>query len=258
MLRISESVAKLFNYMRIILTIFSVMILFQSCDKDHSNNCLSSTGDIIFETRNLESFTYLSLHDKFNLYLITDSVNFLKIEAGENIIDGITSDISNDTLTIRNTNRCNWLRSYKKPINLYVSSYTLRRLFIYGYSNIETVNTFKANYIVVEAASPISKVTLDLDVRTCYFSAEYTTGDFILTGTTDSLRIFNFGTGYVFAQGLESRRCWVLNNSTGDIHVKTSDRLHVEIHRSGNIYYYQEPNEINIIEISSTGQLIPK
>lgn len=243
--------------MRLFFYIIIVFVII-SCQKEEGGNCLKSTGDIVTEIRPLNDFTYFSLHDKFNLYIITDTVNFLKIEAGENIIDGITSEISNDTLTIRNTNKCNWLRSYKNPINLYISSYTLRRLFVFGYSNVETVNTFKANYIVVEAASPISKMVLDLDVGTCYFTASYTTGDFILTGTTDSLRIFNYGTAYVFAQGLQSRRCWVVNSSTGDCHVKTSDRLHVEIHRTGNIYYYQEPDLINIIEISSTGQLIAK
>ncbi len=237
--------------------IILVIIAFLSCEKD-GGNCFVPTGDIITETRSLKDFTCLSIYDKFNVYIITDTVNFLKIEAGENLIDGISSVIEDDTLKIRNNNRCNWLRSYDIPIKLYISSNTLRRLFVLGYSDVETLNTFTANYLVVEAASPISKMKLDVDVEAFYFTASHTTGDFILTGLTDSLRVLNYGTGYVFAEDLNSNRCWVVNSSTGDCHVRTSQRLHVEIHRSGNIYYYGEPGIINIIDITSTGQLIPR
>jgi len=244
------------HYTRIIIVVLGVTLFFHSCDKAHSGDCFTSTGDIVAETRMLDDFIYLSIYDNFNVYLITDTLNKIEIKAGKNLIPNITTEIVDDTLKIRNTNTCNWVRSYKKPFDLYITSNTMRRLFVWGHSNVETVNAFKARYFYVEAASPISSMKLDVDVSTFYFSAVYTTGDFFLTGITDSLRVFNYGTGYVFAKNLESRRCWVLNSSTGDCQISTSKRLYVEIYNSGNVYYSGNPGLIDTIDISSTGKLI--
>ena len=102
----------------IIPALLSVMI-YSGCGK--SGNCLTSTGKIIQEVRSVGAFDSIDVRDNVNVILIMDSVNKVVVESGKNIISGITTDVADHQLTIQNLNKCNWLRSYDKPLNVYIS-----------------------------------------------------------------------------------------------------------------------------------------
>ena len=56
-----------------------------------------------------------------NLYLRQANENKLVLESGTNLMAKIITEVnSNGVLEIRNENQCNWVRSYDKPINVYL------------------------------------------------------------------------------------------------------------------------------------------
>ena len=76
-------------------------------------DCLKSTGDIIKEQRFVKDFTTLVVHDNIFVTLTQDTENSLEVEAGENLLSLIKTDVDGGTLTITNDNSCNWVLSYK-------------------------------------------------------------------------------------------------------------------------------------------------
>ena len=79
------------------------------CGKD-DGTCISSTGKTIIQDRSGLDYHYVEVYDNINLILTQDSVNTgIKVEAGENLIDGITTEIDSGRLVLRNSNTCNWL-----------------------------------------------------------------------------------------------------------------------------------------------------
>ena len=94
------------------ITMASILL---GCSKD-GGVCFSNSGQITKQVRNVQDFTQVDLQDNVSLILSDDTSGALVVEAGKNILGGIVTASENGHLTIRNTNTCNWLRDYRKPI----------------------------------------------------------------------------------------------------------------------------------------------
>ena len=68
---------------------FLVPIFFISCKKEEDRSCFKTTGSIIDKIIPLGSFTKIDLGPYIQYELIQDTINFIEISAGENIINFI-------------------------------------------------------------------------------------------------------------------------------------------------------------------------
>ena len=76
--------------------------------------------------------TELEVRGDFNLVLVEDSVNYVRIEAGSKLMDQLITKVEFQRLVIENTNTCNWVRSYKIPKNIELHCSSLERIKING------------------------------------------------------------------------------------------------------------------------------
>src|SRR3954465_11217106 len=95
-----------------ILVFLSSLIFFSSCKKENRCDCIKRTGDIVTEIRSLKAFDRLQVEENVNVFLTQDSIQEVKVEAGEHLISLVETAIVDGTLTIRNKNKCNWARAY--------------------------------------------------------------------------------------------------------------------------------------------------
>ncbi len=91
--------------------LLGVALLTLSCDRETAPDCLKSTGKTVRQVRRISAFSEIVLHDDINLYLTHSPDSILTIEAGENLLPKIETTQNGNTLTIRNRNTCNWVRS---------------------------------------------------------------------------------------------------------------------------------------------------
>jgi hypothetical protein len=99
------------------------LLFFLSCEKNALFDCFHGTGEIIVDKRNITGFCiFLKVEGNANIYLVNSITPEISVEAGEFLQDKIITEMSNDSLYIRNENRCNWVRDYSKPVNIYVPS----------------------------------------------------------------------------------------------------------------------------------------
>ena len=219
-------------------------------------NCITSNGKTIRQERVLGDFDSIDVREYVNLILIQDTVNRVTVESGQNIIDGITTEVVNRQLNISNTNKCKWLRSYDVPVNVYVSVKNLMKIYYLSSGNINSLNTLKPYSLKIEVWGGCGTIDLDMDTYQGYFFLQAGTVDINLHGHCAISTIFSGDYGPFHCQDLKTGYSFVTNKSSNDCYVNASQYLEANIGSIGNIYYTGNPDSLDI-DITGSGQVIP-
>ena len=225
------------------------------CDKS-GVNCITNNGKTIIQERILENFDSIDVRDYVNLIITQDSINKVMVESGQNIISGITTEVIDRQLIIRNLNKCNWLRSYDVPVNVFVSVKNLMKIYYLSSGNVSSTNTLKSYSLTVEAWGGGGTIDLDLDNFQGYFVLQMGTADFNLHGSCAINNIYSGDYGLFQCKNLKSRYTFVTNTGSNDCYVSSSYFLEATIGSIGNIYYTGKPDSV-VTHIQGAGQVIP-
>ena len=238
-----------------LITVF--FILFSACNKENCFDCLKSTGKIITEDRKPGDFNSIEIHGIFNVYITQDSVCRISIEGGKNLLPKITTECNHNTLIIENNNYCNWVRSFDKEINVYISVSTLEELDLYAYNEVFSTNTLIMDTIDIEIHTNAAKLDLTMNCSMSLIHIHAATGDYYLRGSTEHNYIYSCGFGYVFAADFSAKIAHVVNKSTGDVYVNATEQLWIEKIDGGDVYYTGNPPVILLPEDALNGKLLP-
>jgi hypothetical protein len=246
------------KYIALLLSALSVILsVGEGCKKENMCDCLKRTGDVTTETRNIEPFTQIFIEDKVNVILTEDTLlaSELKIEAGENLIPLIKTEVVNGVLRIKNANKCDFTRAYDVPVNVYVNyKPDLLRITNKGTGLVSNTDTCTAGNIDLETISA-GDIKLQMSAGTV-FTHQHSVGDVEVYGTVNEMIIYNTGNGFTITDQCQAGYAWVYTRSTGKITVYTPGLLISEIDGPGNVYYRGQPNQINSIE-NGEGRLLP-
>ena len=201
------------------------------------DDCFKSTGEIIRQSREVQSFHAIDVEEKVDVVIRQDSVFSVEVEAGENIIDGITTEFTDGTLFISNENKCNWVRSYNHPMVVYVTVPELTTITQHGNGNIRSTGLLVMDTLDAEVWNS-GNITLNVQSTQMYVRQHVSVGDVTLTGTVDNLYVYNNGNAFCRSQGLVAETAQVDSRGTGDTHVFVDNLLEYGITGRGNIYLY--------------------
>ena len=216
-----------------------------SCDKDHLFDCLKSTGPLISESRTVSDFNRIDVYNNPEVIITQDNINSVTVEAGGHIISGITTEIENGILTIRNENKCNWVRSYSKTIAVYVHVKKLDIIQHHGHSTIFSTNQLQNTTFDLNVWNS-GDINISIQADSTFARQHTTVGDMTLNGYSGYCFFYSNGNGFAYDSNLMVKNATVIQRGTGDSYVNVSQHLDVEIHDSGNVYYSGNP------QISST------
>ena len=233
-----------------------LVFLLSTCKKDNMCDCLKGTGKIVRQERILPHTRYFKFgKGKMTCYFTNDSVFKVEVEAGSHLIDLITTEVKGDTLFLRNDNKCNFVRSYKPEINIYISTPDLRGIIQRGVGTIKSTNTIKGDSLLVETWSS-GDITLDVDCN--YFkshlhegTALYVSGNAVFH---DSQMWHN---STFFGENLKTVNTYEYDNTTGNFYCNVSNSLMAHIVLSGNIIYSGNP-QLDVINSGGTGKVMKK
>lgn len=239
-----------------ILPLFLAMLLFLAgCSKDEGV-CFTPTGKVITQDRLALPYKTVVVYDNINLFLTQDTViNRITVEAGENLIDGITTEIDSGRLVLRNRNSCNWLRSFEVPVNVYLSFVQFDTIIFQAAGNITCTNTWNNQSVCLDIIEGAGKIDLKLNVYRSYTLVRYGTTQLTLTGNSEVTTLISYGFGPLDAANLVSKFTYVSSYSSNDMFVYSSTDLAVEIGNIGNVYYTGNPVSITT-KIFGKGNLI--
>lgn len=226
------------------------------CKKENACDCFKGTGDIIFEERQLPTFSSVYVEDNVNLIFQEDTIQKITVEAGKKLIKNIITEMNGSELKIKNINKCNFVRRYDIPVNVYI--HYIRNQFYNvktkGTGTISNSNACTNDSIDLQSESS-GDINFQMGGQCKTLTHQHGAGDITLTGSCDQVAIFSQGVGYTIADGCNTNYTWVYTNTTGKITVRTSGLLITVINGSGNIYYTGNPSSINNTE-NSTGRLL--
>lgn len=237
----------------IIMLIFS-LAMFSGCEKS-SENCLSNTGKIIRQVRFLEPFDSISMNDNVNVILSYDSICGVTVEAGEHIIDGIKTEVSDGNLIIHNNNICNWTRDYSKPINVYISSDYLWKIRYNSSGDLTSATILPYDSLKVEVWGGCGTIELSLNIVQGYFSENLGTADFRLHGSCGICNIYSGEYGPFHCEDLDISYCFITSSGSNDCWVNARRILGATITSIGNVYYTGQPDSV-YSHITGEGRLI--
>jgi hypothetical protein len=232
----------------------AVLAIVSSCSKS-GPDCFTSTGSITRESRHADDFDTIVANNNVDIILTQDTVNSVEVEAGKNIIDGILTEVADRQLTISNTNTCNWVRSYDKPLNVYVHVKNLRKIYYLSAGNISTTNTITAGSLMVDVWGGCGAIDMNVDLGQGEFYEHMGTADIIIRGKAVSISVASGDFGLLQLKDLKSDFTYVANTGSNDCYVHAEKYLDATIQNIGNIYYSGSPDTVRT-HISGTGSLI--
>ncbi len=231
------------NFSVLILTTFLFSIL--SCNKE--GVCVRQTGEIVTETRPVQDFHFIDVYDNINLILTQDSVmHQIRVEAGENLINGIKTEIDSGRLVLSNENTCNWLRSFEVPVNVYLTFTRLDTILFQAAGNITCTNTWANDSIYINIIEGTGDVNLKIHVSKSTMQIRYGTVNFQVEGKSSVTYISSRGYGPFHAENLQSKFTYVYTFSPNDVFVYAEEELGAEIANIGNVYYTGSPAQIDV------------
>jgi hypothetical protein len=233
------------------------LICLLSCKKEN-NPCLKSRGDTKVETRSLpQGIRILTLEDNVNLFVIQDSIEYIHIEAGENLLDFIRTDVEGTALTIKNDNKCNFLRTFKKKINAYLHIADLDSVELNGSGSLTIADTFYTKQIVFN----MSRTTGDLDLllnceERSRFNLHNGASKVKVRGVSRYNIAYNSGSGWFYFDEMNAHFFQANSKSSGNIYIGKPNILFVLLNGSGDIVYKGVEEAVEIWEHGGDGQLI--
>lgn len=232
-----------------------MLFLLSNCGKDNMFDCFKSTGKIVIEDRPASEFYGIILNNNLDLYLTQGSGFSISVEAGKHLQKGIKTEIRDRVLTISNENRCNWVRSYEKPMKVYVSFTDLDSLEYKASGNVYSLNTLVSDSIKLVVKEGGGSIDLHIQTWKSVFQIDEGTVDLTVHGTSNVNYISSNAYGPVDCLDLNTVFTYMNSSSTNNCYVNTSSVLDVTIENVGDVYYMGNPDSVYFTQHSS-GKLI--
>ena len=231
------------------------IILFTGCKKATDRPCWKNAGENITDIRELPNKSTLNIFDDIDVILIKDSLDFIEIESYSNLFSFIEINTIDTAMEFRNLNRCDFVRKKDISNSIKVHYSNIDKLNIYGTGDVTFMNTITQEYLEINSYNSRSAFTLDVSCHKlqCVFIEGSMEAN--ISGTSDSTYIFQSQYSIVNATDLANSYLHFSNNSTGDCHVRATDKLAVELLDVGNIYYKGNPT-LKILADIGLGDLI--
>jgi hypothetical protein len=237
----------------ILLTFF--VFLFTNCSKDHMFDCLKSTGDEIMQIRRAGNFTNLNLKDNVDIILYSDTTSFIRVTAGEHLIEGIITEIENGTLYIRNENRCNWTRSFS---NKYIVEIGMRdpvKIETYGSGNVTCADTIRTEEFFFDSWNASGSYNFLFNSNKIHINNNIGRADYHAKGKANVTFVYMNDVATLDFSELRTELFYIRSSTTGDCKINVDKELDVVLLYTGDIYYTGSLYKLSQ-DITGTGRLI--
>lgn len=230
-----------------------------SCKKAEDRTCFKFAGDPSEKEILLESFQSLDLGPHIRYELVQDTVEKVVLSGGENLLNLIRVEVVDNKLLIRNENKCNFLRSYKKEVKVTIHLVNIFTLYYSGSKEISCLNQLNLGYLQLIMLDGAGKCNMNVNCSYLNTVVSNSWGNFELHGQTNYLRMNVKANGFGSAYDLNViDSLTVISESSGLVKVNAEGALmRAETSSNGDIWYIGTPSYIEYNQYG-TGALVDK
>lgn len=223
-----------------ILAIFFSLLL-SACAKEKLGHCFKSTGKDITEKRMLPLFNELEIDDEINVWLVEANESSAEVTAGENLQEFIITEVRDGILYIKNDNRCNWVRSYKREINVTIRSQEINEITYYGSGDLKCLGNLSPTSFLLNAWEASGNIELELNCDDVELKLHTGPVDLNCIGLGKSLVAYNNGLGRLDSRNFKAREVLAVVANSGPLTVFSDSLLDANIEGNGNLLYSGNP-----------------
>lgn len=226
----------MFKRLFVMVMIASLALALSAC----TINMVTGSGKVISQSRSVTGFTRVVFGGIGELVITQGSAEDLKIEAEDNIMARIRTEVKNGTLTI-DFDRENWqdLVNPTKPVKYMLSVKDLTALELTGAGNA-SLDSLKTSNLSLRIAGAGSIKIAKLEASNLATSLSGA-GNLDLSGKVTRQELTLSGLGHYGCGNLESQTAKLTLTGAGGATVWAKDALDVTITGVGSAGYYGSP-----------------
>jgi hypothetical protein len=201
----------------------------------------AGSGQLETETREVNDFHAVSVRYPAEVTILQGGSPSVTIEAEDNLLPQLTTDVNGGTLTVHNDVR-DWSERVHptRPVKITI---TVTDLDDVDFSSagrlvIEDLETDELE-VSLSGAGDVTLTGLQADRLDCRLSGA---GSIRADGTVDEVEMHITGFGSFYGEELVSRVADVRISGAGDATLRVEDQLNAEISGAGSIRYYGSPD----------------
>lgn len=217
---------------------------------------MKSLGSITTEVRDLQDFHRIEIEGRVNVHLVQDSSNYAEVTFGEVVLDGITTEIIDSTLHIREENRCDWVRSQDVIPELEVHYQMVSSIQNEGSGYIQFDNSNTATTLTYEVHGTAGNAMIDFTGDELVVAMHSGSSDVTVKGVAREAYYYSAGYGPLDASQLEARIVSVHSAGTGDVSVRAWSTVYYQLFDWADILVYGNP-EVVRWHHEGSGEVIP-
>lgn len=191
------------------------------------------------EDRHITGFHAVDVGGSFDVYITQGSSESVKVEAPEEIIDHIISEVDNGVLKIYNKNDRNFhwgdLFGNHKKIVVYVAAKDLNAIAVSGSGDVYFKEGIRTNSLRLKVSGS-GDMYGRVEVKTLE-SGISGSGDVKLVGRAESSAVSVSGSGDFEARGLVTVNTLVHVSGSGDASINASNSVSASVSGSGDVRY---------------------
>jgi hypothetical protein len=208
----------------------SIVVLIATVAMLTACSVTTGSGNVVSESRTVSGFTKVDLSGAGDVIIEQNGTEALTIEAEDNLIPKLTSEVVNGTLRLGE--KSNLTIHLTKPVTYRVSMKDVSGLMISG-SGTVTASTITAPSLAVDLSG----------------SGKITVG-----GTVEQQDLKISGSGEYRAKDLQTKVASAEISGSGNATVTVSDKLDAQLSGSGQLTYYGNPPQVTR-EVSGSGRV---
>lgn len=211
--------------------------------------CIHGSGNYTSENRTVDNFSSIDLSGIGDVYL-TQEKKHLRIEAEDNIIQEIKTEVGGGTLKVYHKARC---INPNMPIKIFVSNPEIESLSISGSGRVISLSPIESDALNIRVSGSgnmeLNAICQDLQA---IISGS---GGVHLKGEAAKSEIVISGSGAMHGYDFQTNRSRVTISGSGIAELDVRDELNSLVSGSGSLYYKGNP-EIVRRTISGSGRVI--
>lgn len=202
---------------------------------------IEGNGNMTSQTRSVSNYDEVALLGSMNVELIAGREGQIKVEAEENLLEYILTEVEGDQLKISVEEGYNLQPSRNKNIRILVPFETLDAVTLTGSGDIYSSDEIKAeNFEIKMTGSGDMKLSVTAKNARAGITGS---GDITLRGTTNDFECKVTGSGDISAFDFEAERVNATVTGSGDIQVYASEEIRAKVPGSGDIEYKGNPKK---------------
>jgi len=206
------------------------------------------SGNVIREERKVSSFNGIEVSGAFDVVLIPGTTNSLTIEADDNLMKLIKTEVHGNILEIENNKPI----SSSKSLKVFITFVELKSIEVSGAVNLKSQTKLTLPELTI-SGSGASDCKLDMDVQK--LNIDCSGGSKIkLSGSAKDVGVDVSGAVELFAYDFPAENYKLSISGAGKAEINVSKELNVDISGAATVRYKGTPAK-NIQDISGAGSI---